>query len=176
MTEMFLERSFDPPLTAERLQEMVADGLGCFGLHRVDWVESLWSADSSRLVCHFRGPDAESIRIALRSIDADTTGLWRGSEHLAPGVEGTRSANVIVTRSFTEPVTLDEIQAIEDAGIGCLQAHRVRFERTFFSVDRRRMVCLYRAPDAESVRMAQREAGMPLNSVWAFRRFSPETL
>ena len=173
MTDMFLERSFDPPLTLADLEKMVADGQGCFGLHRVDWVESLWSADSRKLVCHFRGPDAESVRIALRSIDADTTRLWRGSEHVAPGIKDTRSANVIVTRGFPEPVTLEDIQAIEDAGIGCLQTHRVRFERTFFSADRKRMVCLYSAPDAESVRMAQREAGMPLESVWTFRQFTP---
>lgn len=173
MTDMFLERSFDPPLTMEDLCKMVADGKGCFGLHRVDWVESLLSSDSRILFCHFRGPDAESVRIALRNIDTDIRCLWRGSEHFAPGAEDTRSANVMVTRRFAEPVLLEDIQAIEDAGIGCLQTHRVRFERTFFSADRRRMACLYHAPDAESVRMAQREAGMPVEAVWAFRRFTP---
>ena len=54
MTDVFLERSFDPPLTIEDFSKMVADGEGCFGLHRVDWVESLLSADSRILFCHFR--------------------------------------------------------------------------------------------------------------------------
>ncbi|KPJ80351.1 MAG: hypothetical protein AMJ58_08895 [Gammaproteobacteria bacterium SG8_30] len=67
-----------------------------------------------------------------------------------------------------------DIQAIEDAGAGCLENHRVRFVRTYFSADRRRMMCLYRAPDAESVRIAQREAGMPVERVWSFRQFRPE--
>ena len=35
-------------------------------------------------------------------------------------------------------------------------------------------MCLYRAPDAESVRIAQREAGMPVERVWSFRQFRPE--
>ena len=113
------------------------------------------------------------MRIALRKIETDTSCLWRGSEYFAPGAEDTRSANVIVTRRFDEPVLLEDIQAIEDAGAGCLQTHRVSFERTFFSADRRRMVCLYHAPDAESVRIAQREADMPVDAVWAFRRFTP---
>lgn len=172
MVDVFLERDFVKPLTLEDLQAMIEDGDGCFGRHRVQWIESLLSADCRTLLCHFRGPDAESVRIGLRQIDADVRRLWSGTEHLAPGLDGSRSANVVVTRRFAEPVQLTDIQAIEDAGAGCLQTHRVEFERTFFSADRRRMVCLYRAPDAESVRMAQREAGMPLESVWAFDRFS----
>jgi hypothetical protein len=35
------------------------------------------------------------------------------------------------------------------------------------------MMCLYRAPDAESVRIAQREAGMPVERVRAIRQFRP---
>jgi len=35
------------------------------------------------------------------------------------------------------------------------------------------MICLYHAPDAESVRLAQRQAGMPLERVWAFHAVLP---
>ena len=80
--------------------------------------------------------------------------------------------NVVVERSFEEPVTIGEIQAIEDAGASCLETHQVTFVRTFFSRDRKRMICLYRAPDAEAVRVAQRMAGMPVDSVWSFRLMS----
>ena len=41
------------------------------------------------------------------------------------------------------------------------EIHRVRRVRTYLSLDRRRMFSLYQAPDAESVRVAQREANMP---------------
>jgi hypothetical protein len=43
----------------------------------------------------------------------------------------------------------------------------VRFVRTYFATDRRRMICLYVAPDAESVRLAQVQAGLPHAGVWA---------
>jgi hypothetical protein len=36
------------------------------------------------------------------------------------------------------------------------------------------MLCQYRAPDVESVRLAQREAGLPVDALWAFERIAPE--
>ncbi len=76
-------------------------------------------------------------------------------------------STVVVERSFAEPVAFEDIQAIEDRGAWCLEAHHVRFVRTYFSRDRRRMVCLYEAPDAESVRLAEGKAGVPFERAWA---------
>ena len=178
MTDVFLEREWPEPLSLGVLHEMDNDSLGCFGLHRFDWQESLHSNDNKRLVCHFRVPDAESVRIALRSLDTDMRIHWPGTVHDAADVseEEILGANVVVHRSFDDPVALEDLQAVENANIQCLQTHRVRFMRTFFSTDRLRMACLYAAPDAESVRIAQRQATMPFDSVWAFRRLSPDML
>lgn len=73
---------------------------------------------------------------------------------------------VAVERSFAEPVAFEEVQAAEDRSAWCLEAHGVRFLRTYFSRDRRRMICLYEAPDAESVRLAQEKAGLPFDRAW----------
>jgi hypothetical protein len=94
---------------------------------------------------------------------------WAGTVHEA-GREG--QANVVVERRFDQPVTVESVQAIEDAGAWCMELHQVTFLRTFFSTDCKRMICLYRAPDAESVRLAQRQAKMPVERVWSCRRFS----
>ncbi len=83
---------------------------------------------------------------------------------------------MLVERSFAAPVALEDVQAVEDAGRWCLDTRGVQFVRTFFSGDRRRMICLYSAPDAQAVRDAQREAGMPVDRVWAFARIGPESL
>lgn len=80
---------------------------------------------------------------------------------------------VLVEREFDEPVDFGGIQALEDRGAWCLQLHQVTFVRTWFARDRRRMICLYEAPDAESVRLAQRKAGMPVTCVWAAVRIEP---
>ncbi len=155
---------------------MARDSSDCFDLHRVEWEESFLSVDRTRLLCHYQAPDTESVRTALRSLDADMRIHWPGTVHDAPDrtPDEILGANVIVHRVFEEPVALEDLQAIEDENIQCLETHRVRFMRTFFATDRRRMACLYTAPDAESVRIAQRQATMPFDSIWAFRRMSPD--
>ena len=74
---------------------------------------------------------------------------------------------VVVERSFPEPVGFPEIQEMEVRGAGCLAAHGVRFLKSYFSLDRRRMICLYEAPDAESVRESQTKIGAPFDTVWS---------
>lgn len=75
-------------------------------------------------------------------------------------------STVVVERSFDQAVAFEDIQAIEDRGAWCLEAHGVRFLTTYFSRDRRRMICLYDAPDAEAVRLAQTKAGVPFADAW----------
>jgi hypothetical protein len=165
MTQLVLERTFEPPIDRQLVIGTVRSGAWCYEQHRVDWLGSLLSLDGRRMVCRFEARDTESLRQALRQMDADMRVLWHGSVHDAPG---DREANVVVERSFAEPVSLDEVQAKEDAGQWCLDAHGVSFVRTFFSNDRKRMLCLYAAPDAEAVATAQRKAGMPVDRVWPF--------
>ncbi|WP_162623007.1 DUF4242 domain-containing protein [Billgrantia lactosivorans] len=175
MIDVILERGFDRPLEPWLVRSLTEAALPCFDLHRICWHESLLARDGRRLVCHFQAPDAESARIGLRQAGADVSSLWGGSVIDAPGLGSSElaAANVIVERHFAAPVTFEAIQALEDAGGACLQNHRVRFLRTFFSLDRRRMFCLYQAPDAESVRLAQYQAGMPVTRIWTFQRIAP---
>lgn len=169
MVHVVLERQFDPTIDADDFDRIALDGLSCMQLYRVQWYESLLADDGRRLVCRFEAPDTESVRIIGRSAEARSIVAWAGTLH-DTGREGT--ANVVVERSFAEPVTMASIQAIEDAGAWCLEQHSVTFLRTFFSADCRRMLCLYQAPDAESVRLAQSQAKMPVERVWSCRRFS----
>lgn len=74
---------------------------------------------------------------------------------------------VIVEREFEEPVGFEEVERREAEAAWCLEVRSVRFVRSFFSSDRRRMLCEYEAPDAESVRAAQLQAGLPFTRVWS---------
>ena len=87
--------------------------------------------------------------------------------HAAPGVDCV--PNVVVERSWPQPVALDDIMAHAAKGAWCLDAHGVTWVKTLFSADGKRMVCLFHAADAESVRIAQRQAHMPFDAVWACR-------
>src|SRR5687767_13604383 len=74
---------------------------------------------------------------------------------------------VLVERRFEQPTQFTDIQGLEDAGISCLETHHVRFLKSFLSKDRRRMLCLYEAPDAESVRLAEEQAKVPYERAWS---------
>ncbi|MCE8045058.1 DUF4242 domain-containing protein [Halomonas daqingensis] len=175
MIDVFLERRLPRPLGSKVVRALTLEGQPCFDLHRIQWQESLLARDGQRLVCHFQAPDVESARIGLRQAGADVSSLWGGTVHAAPGLKDSEltEGNVLVERHFAAPVTFEAIQALENAGAACLSNHRVRFLRTHFSLDRQRMHCLYQAPDAESVRLAQHQAGMPVSSIWAFQRIVP---
>jgi len=175
MTDMFLERIFEPNIDEAAVLKMSVQASDCFGMHQVAWRGSLLSSGGNKMLCCFQAPDMESARIAMRQSEVDTRVFWHGTVHDAPGIgqEDLRAANVLVERSFDVATPLQQIQEIEDAGIHCLEARNVRFIRTFYSTDRQRMVCLYEAPDAESVRQAQREAGVPFVEAWSFRALGP---
>jgi Nickel responsive protein SCO4226-like len=174
VTQFFLEREFEPALSVNDVVSIARGSGWCFEIYNVAWHGSLLSADGRRLVCQFSSADAESVRMALRRAEADVTQLWTGTVHAAPVVDV--PANVLVERSFDAPVAIEDLQAKEDAKSWCLETHRVKFVRSFFARDRKRMLCLYSGPDAEAVRAAQHEAEMPVDRVWAFERIGPEQL
>jgi hypothetical protein len=74
---------------------------------------------------------------------------------------------IIVERSFEQPLTEEELRAVEGRMAPCLELYDVRWIRSFWSSDRRRMICEYDAADAASVRNVQREAGAQFERMWA---------
>jgi len=79
---------------------------------------------------------------------------------------------VVVERSFPEPVGAETLRGYEERGARCLAVHGARFLYRYFSADRTRMTCLFEAPDAESVRLAQGSARIPYDRVWTARLVS----
>ncbi len=75
-------------------------------------------------------------------------------------------AHVIVERTFDPPLTVQELQAVEQRMAPCLDLYGVQWVRSYWSSDRRRMICEYEAADAESVRAVQREAQAKFDRVW----------
>lgn len=173
MENVVMQRGFTPHLTEADFEAMARIAAGCLDIYRAEWVESFMALDGSRLVCRFEAPDSESIRQLSRGDGAEAKAVWASTLHDGP-VAG--SARVVVERSFDEPASMDELQAREEGAADCLSMHSVTFLRSLFSVDRRNMVCLYAAPDAESVRRAQTQAGMPLDRVWACHHYTPDSL
>ncbi len=173
MSDVLLERVFEPPLDKAAFLSMGAAALGCLDLYRASWNESFLAEDGSRLLCRFQAPDAEAIRLVTRGDTPLEKRAWSGSVH---GPDLASLANVVVERSFEAAASMDELQAREEAAAWCLEQYRVNFLRSFFSADSKRMLCLYRAPDAESVRRTQEQAKMPFERVWACRNYTPDNI
>jgi hypothetical protein len=175
VNDVFVERHWPEALSLDAVLAMAIAGETCMRVHRISWHGSLLSSDGRELLCHFRAPDAESVRIALRQSGSPPGNVWPCSAQDAPGVQGgdLAATNVVVVHGFDTPADFGARQVLEDVDMGCFQLHRVRLLRSYLSNDRLRMVCLYQAPDAESVRIAQRRAGLPADRAWAVQRLAP---
>ena len=75
LTDVFVECLVTNDRGAEA-RRVAGEQAVCFELHRVQWLETLESIDSRRVLCHFRAPDAESVRQVLRRIDVPIAALW----------------------------------------------------------------------------------------------------
>jgi hypothetical protein len=172
MTDVLVDRVLTPPRSREDVYGMALEAGGCYDLYRVDWHGSMLTEAGARLMCHFESADTESIRQAVRQTANEEWVMHPVTVHASPE-NADLDPNVAVERSWDEPVEMADIQAIEDEGAWCLEARNVKFVRTYFTTDRKRMVCLYSAPDAESVRQAQSQINMPMDRVWAFELLDP---
>ncbi len=74
---------------------------------------------------------------------------------------------IIVERSFELPLTEAELQAVDGRIASCRENYGVRYLRSYWSADRRRMICQYEAADTASVRNLQHEAEAPFDRAWA---------
>lgn len=77
--------------------------------------------------------------------------------------------DVFYLRPMDPPVTPESTLASGERAGGCFGLHRVAWMHSFLSEDGGRMLCWYRAPDAESARIALRELGADPGGVWPGR-------
>jgi hypothetical protein len=76
MGSVILERSFNPPLTDERFEEISGRLMPCLDRNGIRWIRSHLSRDRSRLICHFEAPDAGAVRGALRQARLEHERVW----------------------------------------------------------------------------------------------------
>ena len=79
---------------------------------------------------------------------------------------------VVLEREFPTPVTPDMVRQLA-AGTTCLDLYRVEPVRSYLTPDGLRMVCIFRAPDAEAMRAVVRANDMPSATVWASTLHTP---
>jgi hypothetical protein len=77
-----------------------------------------------------------------------------------------RVSDVFYLRPIVPPATPEAVVRLASEAGGCFDLHRVAWTLSFLAADGGRMLCWYRAPDAESARMALKELGSDMNAVW----------
>ena len=73
---------------------------------------------------------------------------------------------IVVERSFDAPHTEADMMLVKGRMQPCLAAYQVSWKRTVVSADRKRVVCEYEAPDTDTVRRIQHEAGAQFDRIW----------
>jgi hypothetical protein len=73
---------------------------------------------------------------------------------------------MIVETVYDPPATEEQMDATAAKLAPCLEGHDVRWVRSYVSTDRKRRICIFEAPDADSVRVSFRSAGVKFERVW----------
>jgi hypothetical protein len=81
---------------------------------------------------------------------------------------------VVIEQVFDPPLTDEEHGRIGKRVDKCLEIRNARWMRSYLSADRKRMVCEFDAPDAQSVRDAYRAAGVAFERVWGAEVYKRE--
>jgi hypothetical protein len=160
MEHVIVEGSYATPKTPQAVLAGDFADRPCFDFYRSRPVVHFLSIDGTRICC-----------VYAASIEGCTGDLPSLQRRAAAAMDA--GALVLVERSFPAPVDFAAVQALEDRGSWCLDLHGITFLATFFARDRRRMICVYAAPDSEAVRLTNGKLEMPHDRVWAARVFGP---
>lgn len=83
-------------------------------------------------------------------------------------------ASIVLERRFDPAMTHAELERMFERVGPCIEQRDARWIRSYLSASGQRMICLFEAPDAESVRQAFRMAGLPFESAWRGEVLAPE--
>jgi hypothetical protein len=174
MSDVLYIRSIDPPINAGDAQAMAREAGGCFGLHRVDWIQSCLARDGGRMMCWYRAPDSESVRIALRQLGADLNGV-----HPISVLDDRRSASRddvcegFVAEWPPAPTSADTSIA-EAARRAGSERHPVQLLQTFVATPSGQVFGVYQAADLEALKTCLESAGTPPIALWPCMVITPQ--
>lgn len=81
--------------------------------------------------------------------------------------------HVIVEREYDAPLDKKAWLAADLRLLPCLEAKGAKWIRSYVSLDGRRVICEFEAPDAESVRSAFRRTTVAFERVWVSEVLDP---
>lgn len=119
----------------------------CLNLYGIVYERSYLAQDGKRMLCHFRSPDAESLRMALQVARIGYDALWTAEVNDIPGAA---DFALVIERVFDHPLSLKQQRAYRAIMASRLQGLGVEPARVLLSRCGKRLLWLCRAstPDA----------------------------
>ena len=169
-----VERSFELAPIFEELEEREKAVAWCFEQYRVQALRSFLSLDGRRAVCLYRAPDVEAVRSTQREAGLPFERAWSAQAiEQPPRQPPPGHSAVVVQRKLAERATPQRVDELAALARDCMNNHRAHLHGSYLAADGVRMVCHYDAPDAESVRVANHQSGLPVESVWSATLYGP---
>ena len=84
-------------------------------------------------------------------------------------------SHIIVEHTYESPVSEEELGLTARRIDGCLAAYGATWVRSYVSLDRKRMICEFEAPDAEAVRTSYHNADVKFERVWTANAYSRDS-
>jgi len=169
MSDVFYLRSIAPPITPADVNEMARHAGGCFNLHKVDWIRSFLATDGGRMLCWYRAPDTESVRVALRQLGSDMSGVWTGTVRMGISQDDLpveAASRVAVEFVFVDALKRDALESARNRIDEALRAQGLHVELTITSTNRAHLVYVIREHDAAAVAQVMRQTDANPDSIW----------
>jgi hypothetical protein len=136
----------------------------CLDLHGIHRERSYLARDGRRTLCHFRAPDAESLRIALRVAGVDYDALWTGAVSNIPGA--TR-LELVIEKAVERALGENELRALRASTARQLLELGAEPAQVLLSRCRKRVLWLCRVITPEAVKAAESQLADRGYEVWA---------
>lgn len=165
MVDVFVERYALSPATGHRRPDTVS--AACCDLHKARWQAS-YVAETGPRICHYRAPDAESVRVAFRKTGISVDAIWAGTV-----LGSTRPSTdcIVLDLRFPPPLPADAMAALALAQAGWLMPVGLRLAQAFVSANHGRVICLCEHQDRDLSLLTRSESGDTTGEgrVWSCR-------
>jgi Protein of unknown function (DUF4242) len=168
MELVLVERRFEKPVAFEDIQGQERAHSWCLDAYHVRFLKTFLSKDRRRMLCLYEAPDAEAVRRSQEQARVPFEHAWTCQSVKSPDELSDISGKeyVVVERVLAQPVTSEFVSSALSISRGCMELHRARHLESFLERGGLKMVCVFRAPDAEAVRTANTQLGAPDGDTW----------
>jgi hypothetical protein len=175
MVLVIVETFSDSPLTLGELTDPYYQAFfNCLAERNSTWRYSLLSTDRLRKICTFDAPDAESVRETYRRSGGFFSRVWSGEVITPAGNQPHRDLSRLqVIEGTYPPIDPSEWDELSHKTLSCYAERGIELIQSYLSNDRTRLICELNAPDAESIREAQRRVNIPFDRVWSAMLIKP---